>query len=215
MEILKPKNRDQLNEAVTEAATVLSQGGLIIYPTDTLYGIGVDATNEFAVNNVYKLKGRESHKPLSVIVRDDRMAKEYVEFNSLAENIAERMLPGPLTLILKQKNKLAPNVTPEGDTLGVRMPDSYFCLALAAQFGRPYTTTSANRSGSRAGDVEQVLEQLKEHESLIDLVIDVGPLDKKRPSSVLDVSDGQSVTVLRQGDINLKALQMVTLKDVS
>ena len=213
MEHLKPQNEEELEEAVKAASRVIAAGGLIIYPTDTIYGIGVDATNKDAISKVYSLKGRDEKKPLPVIVSDLKMAEGYVELNELAEKIASRVLPGPLTLLLKNKKKLPENLTMDSDTLGIRIPDSFFCIALAKTLGKPYTTTSANKAGEPAGSIDEILYQLEEHKDFIDLVIDVGALDQKPPSTILDVSKN-SVVIVREGEQNLQALKLVTLKDV-
>jgi len=211
MEHINPKNKDELELAVERAKDVLKRGGVVIYPTDTIYGIGVDATNSEAIERVYTLKGRDKVEPLPVIFPDLKSAEEYAELNELSLKIAKRMLPGPITLLLKKKDKLPSELTLGSELLGIRIPDSYFCIALAKSFSLPFTTTSANKSGMRAGNVDEILEQFKNNLELIDLVIDVGALDEKPPSTILDVSEN-SVQVVREGEQNLQALQLVTLE---
>src|SRR5271156_4955489 len=92
-----------LEQAVSKAATVLRSGGVILYPTDTLYGLGADALSDEAVAKVYAIKGRDEGKPMHCVVADMQMAARYGEMNELANRLAEKFLPGPLTLILKKK----------------------------------------------------------------------------------------------------------------
>ncbi len=212
MERLQPQTEQELREAVKRAARVLSAGGLVIYPTDTVYGIGADASNEAAVEKVYALKGRDAKKPLSVVVSDMRMALTYTRLHEAAERLIKRILPGPFTLLVESRGKLAPNLTQGSSLLGIRIPDSFFCVSLAQVFGKPYTATSANASGEVAGDVDEILEQFKESEGLIDLVVDVGPLDQTLPSTILDIS-GDAVVVVREGARNTQAVQLVTLQE--
>ncbi len=202
MEIIKAEDL----RAVTEAAAVLRSGGVILYPTDTLYGLGADALSDSALAKVRAIKGREETKPIHTIVADLHMAAEFGEMNEMALALASAYMPGPLTLILKKKEGIETGIGKGMETFGIRMPDSKFCLDLARTFGRPYTTTSANLSGMPPErSPEKILAQLGEHADLVDLVIDAGDPPAGRaerlPSTIVDVSGGE-VEVLREGDIS-------------
>lgn len=210
MNRIRIETKEDFEQAVLEAKKVLESGGLIIYPTDTLYGIGVDAQNTAAIKKVFELKGRDFDKPISVIISDIITAEKYAEISQLACQIAAKVLPGAVTLILPKKDCI-PDVLVGGEKgLGIRVPDSYFSLELAKQFGRPYTTTSANAAGEVVDqNVDAILESFKGKEQLIDLVIDVGTLPKRNASTILKI-EGDRVEVIREGDVNMQGMQLVT-----
>ena len=188
-------------DAVVKAAVVLRAGGVILYPTDTLYGLGVDALSDDAVAKVRELKGRDARKPIHAIVADMEMASKYGEVHEVALALARAYLPGPLSLILKKKPEIETGIAQGIDTFCIRIPVNRFCMNLARAFGKPYTTTSANQSGEvPARTVEGILAQLGDSASLIDLVIDAGELPERSPSTIVDVSSGK-IEVVREGAI--------------
>lgn len=188
--------------AVLEAIQVLKVGGLVIYPTETLYGIGADATNAEAIKKLTKYKNRPFGKPYSVAVIDQKMAEEYVELNQTAKNLYKEFLPGPLTIISNGKHILAPGVEGEDGTLGIRIPDYKLVLDIVKKFGKPITSTSANASyKKRPYKVSDILENISgKQKNLIDLIIDADELPKNDPSTVVDTTPDDPVT-LRQGEI--------------
>jgi L-threonylcarbamoyladenylate synthase len=187
--------------AASRAAQVLATGGIILYPTDTLYGLGADAFSDSAVDKIYAVKGREIGKPIHCIVADVASLQGYGEMNDAARSLAQRFLPGPLTLILKKYPGIDGGIAREMETIGIRIPADAFCTALALAFARPYTTTSANISGMKPElSVDRILAQLGERASLIDLIIDAGTLPERLPSTVVDVSSGEPA-ILREGAI--------------
>lgn len=191
---------ENMRECVSRVAEILRAGGVVLYPTDTLYGLGADAFSDEAVAKVYAIKGRDERKPMHCIMADLAMAEEYVEMNLFSRKLAERFFPGPLTLILKKKEGIEGGIATHMPTIGFRIPQHDFCLALARAYGRPFTTTSANRAGMEPErDVERICDQLGDT-SAIDLVIDVGPLPSRAPSTVVDLS-GEEPIILREGAI--------------
>jgi len=187
--------------AALRAAEVLRAGGVILYPTDTLYGLGADALSDEAVEKVQQIKGREEGKPIHCIVADTKMAGEYGEFNGTAHRLAKEFLPGPLTIVVEKKAGLDSGIARGIGTIGIRIPKNEFCLTLARAFGKPYTTTSANASGRKTPTtVEGILEQLGESAENISLIIEAGELPDSQPSTVVGVS-GSDVVVLREGAI--------------
>lgn len=181
-------------EAVKMAKEILRSSGIILYPTDTVYGLGADATNAEAIKKIFSIKNRKSSSPISIVLDSIEKIGDYAIENPLAFKIAGKFLPGPLTLILKKKNNLPEILTGGSEKIGVRIPDHKFCLELARMFGKPFTTTSANISGNPVKkSVQEILTDLPN----IDLVIDGGLLPDMA-STVVDVT-GEKPIVVREG----------------
>ncbi|MES2014776.1 MAG: L-threonylcarbamoyladenylate synthase [Patescibacteria group bacterium] len=181
---------------------ILNTGGILLYPTDTLYGLGVDALNVEALKKLRTLKGRDEGKPISVVVADITMAEEYAELTPLAKKLAENFLPGKLTLILNAKETLPKELTAGTGTIGIRIPNHLLCLNIAREFGRPYTATSANVSGMNPKhSVPEILAQFGAEAHMIGRAIDVGELLESLPSTVVDAR-GDVPRVLREGVIS-------------
>lgn len=195
----------QDSNIVDRAVSVLKSGGLIVYPTETAYGVGVDATNLRAVSRLLEYKKRPEGKAISIGCSDKSMAEEYVEINSTAENIYTQFLPGPVTVISKSKGKVDERLESENGTLGIRIPDAEPILTIIKGFGKPVTTTSANSAGKKTPySIKDVLDTLSERQkALIDLMIDGGTLPKRQTSTVIDTTTEQLKTY-RQGSINFQ-----------
>jgi L-threonylcarbamoyladenylate synthase len=205
MEILSEKSKS----VVKKATEVLREGGVIAYPTDTAYGLGVDATNDEAISRLYKIKNREGNKPTHVVVSDIDMANHYVVFNKEARMLAKVFLPGPLTIILKNKGRVSKRIVGENGTLGIRMPNSEFIQSLVKEFRLPITTTSANKTGDPAPySVDEIKNSFGEDFEKIDLVIDGGELKRVLPSTLVDLSR-KEIKVLREGPINKEEILKV------
>jgi len=194
MRILKAND-----ESLKEAVKVLRSGGVIIYPTDTLYGLGADATSNKAKKKIYKIKGRDFRKPFSICVADLKHAKNFVMFDELSLRVAKKFLPGPLTLVIPQKKEMK-YVSKEGK-IAVRIPDNYFTLKLLKKFGKPITATSANLSGGK--DPVKISDINNKMKSQCDLIIDGGKCKFKKPSTVFDV---ESKKILREGAVSKSKL---------
>jgi len=203
MKILKLSQSSQ-GKIIEITKQVLRVGGLIIYPTETVYGLGVDATNRQAVNKLLQFKSRREGKPLSIAVSNRVMAQSYVELNQQAMNLYQQFLPGPITVISKGKHQVAKGVESEFDTLGIRIPAYPLLLNLINQFGKPITATSANASGKpRPYSIETILKYTSpQQQKLIDLVLDAGTLVKNPPSTVIDTTLSTPIT-MRRGSIQL------------
>ncbi|HQM15812.1 MAG TPA: L-threonylcarbamoyladenylate synthase [Candidatus Woesebacteria bacterium] len=190
------RNQDLLSspsscrQVVAKAVAVLKNGGLIVYPTDTLYGIGADATNQNAVNALLKYKAKRAGKPLSIAVANQHMASQYVELNDQARILYKRYLPGPYTIISRYKKGLAQGVASEFNTVGVRIIKSQLVTDIIEALGRPISATSANASGKKQPhSIDDIFEELSsKQKEMIQLIIDVGPLPKKEASIVIDTS---------------------------
>ena len=162
-----------------KAAGLLKKGEIVVYPTDTVYGLGTDATSKSAVEKINRLKRRPASLPLSVMVADHKMLFKYAKTNQMQKNMISGLLPGPYTLILEPKKKLP--VSP--GTVGFRIPD-HECVKLARYLGKPVTSTSANIHGKPThawiGEIKRIFK--KE----VALYIDAGKL-AGHPSRVFDM----------------------------
>ncbi|HWQ68778.1 MAG TPA: L-threonylcarbamoyladenylate synthase [Patescibacteria group bacterium] len=185
--------------AVAQAASVLRRGGLVAFPTDTLYALGADASNPLAVKRVFEAKGRSLINPIPLLVADLTMAIQLVgELPEAAVRLAERWWPGPLTLVVTAPRTVCALLTAGTGRIGLRVPDSAVARALIRQFGGPVTGTSANRSGQKDPmNADEVLHQLGDQ---VNLVLDGGPVAGGSPSTVVDVTTNPPV-IMRQGPI--------------
>ncbi|MDQ3008339.1 MAG: L-threonylcarbamoyladenylate synthase [bacterium] len=190
------------SSAAQQAARVIKAGGLVIFPTETTYGAGVDATNQAAVDKLLAYKTRREGKPLSIAVTDIHMAEQYVELSDSARRLYERFLPGPITVISHSTGKVALGVASEFGTLGVRIPDYELVLEIVDLLGKPMTATSANASGEkRPYSISDLMANLTtKQQSLIDLVIDAGTLPPNPPSTIIDTTLS-TPTTLREGTL--------------
>jgi len=189
---------------IAEALAVLRRGGLIIFPTDTVYGLGCDASNEQALTRLYRAKGRPAHMPLIVLLADVEELGRYAQgVPPCARRAAEQFWPGPLTIILPVRPGFSPILTAGGSTLGLRIPEDATARALAAAVS--LASTSANRSGQPApGTAEEARMELGE---AVDLVLDGGPLAGD-PSTVLDCSTSPPL-IRRAGPVSRERIEAV------
>ncbi|WP_139996888.1 L-threonylcarbamoyladenylate synthase [Paenibacillus paridis] len=204
---VKQSGEKQLQMELSEAALALRKGGLIAFPTETVYGLGADARSTAAVERIFAAKGRPSDNPLIVHIASRAQLDELVRpYPKLAEELMDRFWPGPLTIVLPVRPEaLSPLVTAGLATVGIRMPDHRTALALLAQAECPVAAPSANRSGRPSPTLAQhVLEDL---EGLIDGVVDDGPTGVGLESTVVELVDDHTVRILRPGGITLEALQ--------
>jgi L-threonylcarbamoyladenylate synthase len=189
------------------AVQSLQRGGIVVYPTDTAYGLAVDATNGRAVRKLYQLKGRQFKKPIHVICPINRSISEIVDLNPVARKLMKKFWPGPLTIILplRAKGKSWQMLSAGMGTLGVRSPDNLIAQMLYKALGRPITTTSANVSGKpNCYAVSAVKRQFAKSKQKPDYYLDGGQLRFNRPSTV--VSTINHVKILREGPISLKQI---------
>lgn len=189
--------------AIKKAAEVLKEGGLIVYPTDTLYGLGCNALDESAVKRVFAAKMRPKQNPLSIAVHDIEMMRRYSELTALAEKLARAFLPGALTIILQKKN--LPDVLTGGlQKVGIRIPDNSIALKLVELSGVPITATSANISGNAPPvSAEDAASQIK----MADIVLDGGRLGGGVSSTIIDLTGKPKI--LREGVIKREELKSV------
>jgi len=177
------------------AVKALEGGGVIIYPTETAYGLGADFLNKKAVEKVYQIKGRAFNKPLPVIVSSLAMAKKLVKFDIISLELAKKYWPGPLTLVLPTKDNKG--------TLALRVSGNKLATSLARQLGRPLVSTSANLSGrAECYNTDEVIKQFKGKKHQPDLILNGGLLTKNKPSTIVQVT-AEGLKIIRQGAIKL------------
>ena len=192
------------------ALSVLNKGGIVLFPTDTIYGLGVDATNADAVKRLRELKGRpafaelrrgKAGKPISIMVSDMAMAEKYAVVTPLAKKLAEKFLPGKLTLVLEAKDTLSDEVTAGTGTVGIRIPNHPITLQMVKDFGKPITATSANVSDMPTmNSVPEILKQFGGAASSIYGTGGEETLPDSLPSTVVDAR-GEKPIILRTGAV--------------
>lgn len=192
-------------EAAKEAARALENGGLVLYPTDTLYGLAVDITNKEAFARLLELKGNDTRKSISIVVPDVHALYEHGKLGERQAAFAHKHLPGALTIVVPARSHLPESVMYNG-AVAMRVPNDPFVRALADEFTAPYTATSANKTGDPTAALPfDIIASLGEYARHIDLVIDDGPRDSRLPSTiVLHVHDHP--LVLRPGVLSAEAL---------
>jgi L-threonylcarbamoyladenylate synthase len=184
---------------IQQCVEVLRAGGVIVYPSDTVYGLGCDATNPDAVARVRRIKGREESQPILAMIADLGMLEQYAVLTPLSRKLSAEFLPGPLSLILTAHTPTLSPIASSDGSLGFRIPNYPFCLALAEAFHTPITATSVNRSGrEQPRTVVEMLTQLGTQADDVTLVIDVGELPTQIPSTVVD-GRGTTLRILREG----------------
>lgn len=195
-------------EDIEAAGKVLKQGGIVAFPTDTVYGLGAVYDDEDAVKKIFAAKGREEKKPLSILVSDiDQVTLLSDMENSVmtekAKRLMEKYWPGALTLIFRKKPGIPDAVTAGGETIGIRMPDLELTRQLIHAAGKPLAAPSANTSGKRsAASAQEVLEDL---DGKIDMVIDGGECRIGVASTVVDMT-GKTPRILREGVITAEMI---------
>lgn len=201
---------DSIDQIIATTCQVLLEGGLVIFPTETTYGAGVDATNQDAVDTLLAYKSRREGKPLSIAVPDKESAAKYVDINDQAEALYDQFLPGPVTIVSKYRSGLANGVASEFGTVGVRIPDYPLMLTLLSAFGKPITATSANASGKkRPYSISDIFSSLSSaQKNRVALVIDAGELPHNEPSTVIDTTLSTPLTI-RKGSATLEKDQPV------
>lgn len=190
-------------QAIPTAKAVIQSGGLIAFPTDTIYGLAADVFNPVAIQRIYAVKGRAEEKAIPILIGAfDQLLPLIQKFDGRALRIADTFWPGPLTLVLQKSDIIPPELT-HYPTVGIRMPNHLFTQALLKKTG-PLATTSANLAGGpNPVDTHQVLDQLGEQ---VDLIVDGGPTPGPMASTVVDIS-GPEIKILRPGPISLGDIQ--------
>ncbi len=198
MKIIQVDLNKDYSWAIQEAIDILKLGGTIVYPTDTVYGLGCNALDDIAVRHIFDIKNRSS-KPLPILVRDMSWVEELTHLSDQHRKMASKFWPGKFTLVLPKKDIVPPIVTTGLPSVGIRIADYRFTDILLGAFGYPLIATSANLSGEPAtGDIESIIASLGGQPRRPDLIIDAGVLPQSNTSVVIDCSTDKP-KVLRVG----------------
>ncbi len=200
---------NNISDIVREAADKLQKGRAIIFPTDTLYGLGADALREDAVERFFALKKRPANKPIPLFVKDIDMAKELAFIDKKQEEILSKFWPGAFTFVLNKRKKVSSRLSANTQKIGLRIPNNDFCRALLNEFNSPITASSANISGmENPADVDEIINQFKAESVTPSFVIEA---DKQagEPSLVVDISFPQKPQVIRMSQTNPQKMQEI------
>ncbi len=184
MKIVKINAESPEKEKIDMVLDILRDGGTVVYPTDTVYGLGANVFHDKAVQDVYKMKERALDKPVSVCLSQIEDIEKIAHLDPSVEDIVRKILPGSYTLILKRKETVPSQITGGSDKIGVRIPDNTICRELSREF--PITTTSANISGHQSPKTAK--EAHKELDDHPDIIIDSGPCSGGISSTVVDLT---------------------------
>jgi len=188
-------SKNPQSRLIRKVVEVLEQGGVIGYPTDTIYGVGCDLFNQEAIRKIYRLKKMEGKKPLSFICSDLKDISRYAYVSNYAYKMMKRLLPGPYTFILKATKPVPKIAMTKQNTVGIRIPDNKICLSLVRALGHPIISTSVYRlDESLYNDPTEIEERFGKQ---LDLVIDGGMIVAEH-SSIIDLTN-ESPKVIRKG----------------
>lgn len=203
MERFQIHHKNPHKRVIAKAVEVLQNGGLIIYPTDTVYGIGCNLYNKTALEKLYALKKKTKFDPISLIVKDIQQASSYVRISNFAYKILRRCLPGPYTFILPSGREIPKIMLSRRKEVGIRVPDNEVCLALLDAHPSPLVNTSVNLQPDELLNNPDDIERLYKH--AVDLMLDVGWIPDAQESTVVSLV-GDELKVLREGKGKLDQL---------
>lgn len=204
MKILK-LSKNNLKQTVDQAIKILDKGGIMVYPTETCYGLGGDASQKATVKKIFLLKKRKASKAITILVKDFAMARQFVLFDKLSYRLAKKYWPGPLTLVLPLKKKAKIFCLPKGNAreIGIRISPLSFIRHFLIKFKKPLITTSANISGKEpAYNLRQIIGYFSQNLLKPDLIIDAGRLTKRKTSTVVKVKNNR-IKIIRQGPVRI------------
>lgn len=198
------------DEKIKDSAQTLKNGGIVVFPTETVYGIGANIWDEVAVKRLYEVKQRPFSKPISLLVSSIDMINEVAkDITELEYALMKEFFPGPFTIILKKKDIVPNIVTANLDTVGIRLPANEIALRLIKYAEIPIATTSSNISGKPS--VTNLGDVMSEFEGKVDCFIDGGPSEIGVASTIVQVIDGK-VHILREGSISKAQIDKICLK---
>ena len=183
-----------------EPANIIKNGGIVVFPTETVYGIGTNGLNENSIKRLYEVKQRPLNKPISLLVSSIEMIEQVTQnISEIEYKLIKKFMPGPLTIILKKKDIIPNILTANGDTVGIRMPENKVALKLIEYAGVPIATPSANISGKPSGTDLKII--MKDFEEKVDYFIDGGKSKIGVASTIVQVID-EKTHILREGSIS-------------
>ena len=194
-------------DAINECGEIIKHGGLVAFPTETVYGLGADATDADAAKKIYAAKGRPSDNPLIIHIANPADAEKYAYTQPVFYKLADAFMPGPLTVIMKKKNSIPDGVTGGLDTVAVRCPDHPIARALISASETAIAAPSANLSGSPSPTLgEHVVADMN---GIIDAIIDGGICEIGLESTIVKIDGDDEITLLRPGKITVEDLERV------
>ena len=189
---------DSIND-IKNAAEIIRAGGLVAFPTETVYGLGGDGTSSDAARKIYAAKGRPSDNPLIIHIAEPSDAEKYTYTNDTYYKLAERFMPGPLTVVLKAKDSIPPETRGGLSTVAVRCPSHPVARKLIELSGRPIAAPSANLSGSPSPT--SACHVIDDMQSRVDVIIDGGNCEIGLESTIVKIEDDGSMVLLRPGKV--------------
>lgn len=199
--------KEEINESyIKEIALALREGKLVIFPTDTVYGIGTNAYDGEACEKIYEVKGRPAYKPLTLLISDTSMLDTMVAgINDVEQKLIDCFWPGALTLKLKKKRNVLPDVVSAGDEyLRVRLINEGLLYEIIKEANVPVVAPSANLSGSPTGT--KIANITREFDGKVDYILDCGDIESDAVSTIVEVVDGE-VVIIREGKISKEELE--------
>jgi len=196
-------NQNPQMRLIRRAVEVLRGGGIVIYPTDTVYGMGCDLFNKKGIERIYEIQRRDRKQPLSFLCADLKDISRYARVSDDAYKIMKRLLPGPYTFILEASRLVPKIILPKRQTTGIRIPDNRICQSLVAEMGSPVISTSVKDGGGELLSDPRIIEELFGKQ--VDMIID-GGIIAAAPSSVVSLLD-EGVEIIRAGKGDVSAFQ--------
>ncbi len=190
--------------AARKAAQVLKNNGVIIYPTETSYGMGASVKSNRAIAEIKKIKGRDAHKPISIVVSDEKMAGRYCKLSADSRKLIQKFMPGPLTLVVPKKKTVPDSLSEKG--IAFRIPANKFARDLCRELGAAITATSANFSWEPANYSAKKI--IKKFDGKVGLIVDAGTLPNRKASTLFDVANRK---IIRAGKITETRILKVLL----
>ena len=201
MDIVKIDPNIPDKKIITGAVQILKKGGVVMYPTDTAYGLAADIEGGAGIENIFKIKGRIKQKTLPLIAGSRAMADKYVNWTPMGKKLAKKFWPGPLTLVLE--SRISRKHIIKQSKIAIRVPDNKIAQMISKNIGRPITSTSANISNHpECYSAAEFLNQAIGNKWLPDLILDAGRLKKRKSSTIVDAT-GKKIIIMRKGAIKL------------
>jgi len=196
-------NENELDNCIE----VIKNGGIVVFPTETVYGIGTNAFCEESVRKIYEIKNRPDEKPLSILLNNKEQIEKYAVINNdIERKIIDNFMPGPITIILERKKGMLDHVAPEKNTIGIRIPDNNIILEILKKLDLPMVAPSANISGEPSAiELNEILEDFKDK---VDVCIDGGKCEISESSTIVQVVDNK-IQIIRQGIVTLEKIESI------
>jgi len=185
-----------MKEKIHKAVEVMKEGGIILYPTDTIWGIGCDATNEDAIKKIYRLKQRIETKSMLILVENERMLQNIVEVSSLAWDLID-LSENPLTIIYDEPKNISKSIIADDNTIGIRLVEPIFLKQLIGKLKHPIVSTSANISGNASPkNFNEISDNIKNE---VDYILDINiDSNSSKSSSIIKLTKDSKVTIIRK-----------------